>query len=852
MRSGSHPLQCLAAAMSTSNARGRNPWRRGFCDRPPPDGRGGGRRGGFVSGDSHIRTVSDANFGYRQGFRGDSWVPRGPPYQPFQGRPPPPPPPQNFAPFPPPQFSQPPPYYRPSPPPFRRPTPQPKPADHRYWVFSESQPPPQCERFTLLSYNILADYLARDHRAKLYSHIPHHILDWEWRKRRLLLEFHLWAPEIICLQEVDHFSDLEEELAHRGYTGIWKRRTGNAVDGCAVFWQTNRFKLRHEENIEYSKLGLRDNVAQILVLESSSQNLKEGLVGSLPGSSDQLGGTNLVVICNIHVLYNPKRGEIKLGQVRILLDRAFAVSRHWSNAPVVVCGDFNCTPKSPLYNYILEQKLSLSGLVRNQVSGQFSATLYPPRPFAASNMYRSQPPANSSSAMTSSGGQGSDHPKSDHYNNSHNCVGDTSSRAEPLQTSTEVVDMSGGPLSDDQYINETNEVSDAKDLYELVNPHKENVQSFDQPNRTTFNVETDELQEHVRAVSGCNEPCSGELHQNGRISDIVHSIPSILNEHFPQSKSDVYDKLIDSLDPNQSSKDTKLSRGSTDSLADVSDGDLMFGSLSLKEVGELKTEDAIPDGGNGIVDPSVETSTFIPKSACRDELIRNKSENHSGVYHGNIVIDDLCISEESSDPNFFKELLGNEDEYAINDNIYSEQYQSSPIDACKTKDIPGLSCQIVEKGDDVDHCQSRNLDKSDSDSLHDENREDSRCVTVPPYHNLSYDPFLWTPMEIETASGNADCNFLEHNLRLRSAYRDVKDYAGTKDPSGEPQVTSYHRLFMGTVDYIWYSDGLQTVKVLDTIPKHVLQRTPGFPTQKWGSDHLALVCQLAFRRGFPT
>lgn len=36
-------------------------------------------------------------------------------------------------------------------------------------------------------------------------------------------------------------------------------------------------------------------------------------------SSEQSSGANLVVICNIHVLYNPKRGEIKLGQVLCIL-----------------------------------------------------------------------------------------------------------------------------------------------------------------------------------------------------------------------------------------------------------------------------------------------------------------------------------------------------------------------------------------------------------------------------------------------------------------------------------------------------------------------------------------------------
>lgn len=69
-------------------------------------------------------------------------------------------------------------------------------------------------------------------------------------------------------------------------------RTGNAVDGCAIFWRSNRFdfltllrvihygiwfvfshchcirfKLVQEESIQFNQLGLRDNVAQICVFE---------------------------------------------------------------------------------------------------------------------------------------------------------------------------------------------------------------------------------------------------------------------------------------------------------------------------------------------------------------------------------------------------------------------------------------------------------------------------------------------------------------------------------------------------------------------------------------------------------
>ncbi|XP_021976258.1 carbon catabolite repressor protein 4 homolog 6 [Helianthus annuus] len=66
--------------------------------------------------------------------------------------------------------------------------------------------------------------------------------------------------------------------------------------------------------------------------------------------------------------------------VRILLERAYATSKLWDNAPVVLSGDFNSTPKSSLYNFISEQKLNMSELPRDKISGQYSAEIYPKRP----------------------------------------------------------------------------------------------------------------------------------------------------------------------------------------------------------------------------------------------------------------------------------------------------------------------------------------------------------------------------------------------------------------------------------------------------------------------------------------
>jgi hypothetical protein len=110
----------------------------------------------------------------------------------------------------------------------------------------------------------------------------------------------------------------------------------------------------------------------------------------------------------------------------------------------------------------------------------------------------------------------------------------------------------------------------------------------------------------------------------------------------------------------------------------------------------------------------------------------------------------------------------------------------------------------------------------------------------------TYDPSLWTPAEIQIATGNAECTFLEHPLSLKSTYTEAVDSSGTRDPNGEPLVTSYNKCFLGTVDYIWRSEGLQTTRVLAPIPKRVMESTQGYPTKKWGSDHIALVSELAF------
>lgn len=105
---------------------GRNPWRRGYSDRPNIGG-----RGQFVSGDSHFRSVRDSNLEFRQGSYSYQAVPPPPHYN------------QNQ------QFRQPPPYNRNQqfriPRPFHQNQavrPHSRPLDYRNWQSAKVPPPP--------------------------------------------------------------------------------------------------------------------------------------------------------------------------------------------------------------------------------------------------------------------------------------------------------------------------------------------------------------------------------------------------------------------------------------------------------------------------------------------------------------------------------------------------------------------------------------------------------------------------------------------------------------------------------------------------------------------------------------
>ncbi|XP_078085936.1 protein angel homolog 2 isoform X2 [Mustelus asterias] len=215
--------------------------------------------------------------------------------------------------------------------------------------------------FSVMSYNILAQDLLEDN-GHLYKHCSQPLLQWGFRFPNILKELKQLDADILCLQEVqnNHYrQQLKPVLESLGYHCEYKMRTGNKTDGCAICFKRSKFSLVSASPVEFYRPWIqvldRDNVGLVLLLQ--------------PVLSQSAA---LVCIANTHLLYNPRRGDIKLAQLAILLAEINKLASDGKGGywPVILCGDLNSVPESPLYNFIRNGKLIYDGLPIGKVSGQ--------------------------------------------------------------------------------------------------------------------------------------------------------------------------------------------------------------------------------------------------------------------------------------------------------------------------------------------------------------------------------------------------------------------------------------------------------------------------------------------------
>ena len=270
-------------------------------------------------------------------------------------------------------------------------------------------------RIRVVSYNILADKLLYEN-LYLYTnsdveHAPFWF-NWEYRKHLLLQQIvgpeyvttvadipslykflyfnteQLLKPDLIAFQELDHFDEILGDLAPFGYQGIFKKRTGDKHDGCAIFYKTDKLTLIDSHSVDYNRstgdacgllstrfddttelftklrsIYLKQNFAENHPIHTgeatSSSFLDKDNIGLIALFQQKTGSKKHLVFANTHLLYNPKREDIKLQQIDLLLHetKAFTDKHSLIDPAMIFAGDFNSDPYTDVYKFMLKQEL---------------------------------------------------------------------------------------------------------------------------------------------------------------------------------------------------------------------------------------------------------------------------------------------------------------------------------------------------------------------------------------------------------------------------------------------------------------------------------------------------------------
>ncbi|KAL5285929.1 ANGEL1.2 family protein [Megaselia abdita] len=214
------------------------------------------------------------------------------------------------------------------------------------------------QNFTFISYNILAQDLLEEH-SHIYKYHDSRFMNWTTRLQNLQREILTLRPDILCLQEVqsDHLSTIVESLNRLNMSYVYKKKVSFRNDGCAILFNRNLFQLIFKRTVEYLQPKGADHLDRDNV----------GLIAKF----QLIGNPNVTfLIATTHLLYNPRREDVRLAQIQLLLaeiDR-YSIDDDGKRIPVILSGDFNSVPESATLHLLKNGHLNYENLSRNTLS----------------------------------------------------------------------------------------------------------------------------------------------------------------------------------------------------------------------------------------------------------------------------------------------------------------------------------------------------------------------------------------------------------------------------------------------------------------------------------------------------
>lgn len=200
----------------------------------------------------------------------------------------------------------------------------------------------------VVQFNTLADGLsAKEPRKGGFLETPPGSLEFDYRGRRLMEEVfrHGVLPDVVAMQEVDHFEDwFEPIMTSLGYKGRFLSKPNSPCrqsldpslsDGCALFWRADKVRMETVEDVVYDNEdgGKFNQVAIIATLR-------------LPGAATPI----VVAVTHLAASKTPEGEKIRAIQAGQLLDRLLV-----KQLPCIIATDLNAVSQQlPTADYPAE------------------------------------------------------------------------------------------------------------------------------------------------------------------------------------------------------------------------------------------------------------------------------------------------------------------------------------------------------------------------------------------------------------------------------------------------------------------------------------------------------------------
>ncbi|XP_050301160.1 nocturnin isoform X2 [Anthonomus grandis grandis] len=204
------------------------------------------------------------------------------------------------------------------------------------------------QNLRVLQWNILSQALGKSNDN--FVKCPYEALDWNHRRYLIVEEIVEYCPDIICLQEVDHFNFLKHVLGTQGYMGMFFPKPdspcfyihdNNGPDGCAIFYRSDKFDLLKADTRILEMWTIQSNQVALLM----TLKLKE------------TGEEICVATTHLKAKHSALLATLRNEQGKDLLE---FLKQSCEGRPLILCGDFNAEPVEPVYNTVLQSKLNFA------------------------------------------------------------------------------------------------------------------------------------------------------------------------------------------------------------------------------------------------------------------------------------------------------------------------------------------------------------------------------------------------------------------------------------------------------------------------------------------------------------